>query len=106
MKLIVKRDQDKAFLGGINFKLFCKVELTPEEQQLVNKYKLQNEVLTAKRDGSPDLTVNDLLRGVEEKLKSVDVLINNEEAIKVACKSFKDLLIVSASFGGQEVIEI
>jgi len=32
-------------------------------------------------------------------------LLNNEEVVKGACKDFKTLLEVMASFGGEEVIE-
>jgi len=106
MKLIIKRSQDKGFLGGIKFKLSCRVDLTQEEKGLIDKYKAYSEVLTTKQDGSAGITVNDLMKGVEYKLERVNILLNNEEVIKDACKSFKNLLEVMASFGGEEVMEI
>lgn len=39
MKLIIKRDQDKGLLGGISFILKARVELTPEESDLIKRYK-------------------------------------------------------------------
>jgi hypothetical protein len=82
------------------------VEVTPKERELIKKYKLDNEVLTTKGDGSDGVRVSDLINGVEYKLKSVGILLNNEEVIKEACKSFKTFLEVSASFGGEEVVEL
>ena len=35
MKLIIKRDQDKGFFGGISFVLEARVQLTPQEKGTV-----------------------------------------------------------------------
>ena len=50
MKLIIKRNQDKALLGGMKFLLNARVELTPEESELVKKYKAKKEVLFRRGD--------------------------------------------------------
>jgi len=114
MKLIIRRDQ-KAKTGifgghkGMTFVLSCRVELTPEEKDLIAKYKAENEPLTytTDREGRkiPKYFVSSLTAGITEEMQDITVLLNNEEAIKGACKDFKTLLEVMASFGGEEVIE-
>jgi hypothetical protein len=45
------------------------------------------------------------MRGVSEEMKDIGILLNNEEVVKSACKDFKLLLDVMATFGGEEVVE-
>ena len=114
MKLTIRRDQSakKGLFGGhkgMNFSLFCRVEISPEEQELINKYKVQEHVLTWREyqgNQVPGLTVQDLVQGKTTEIGDVATLLNNEEVIKGACQDFKTLLMVMASFGGEEVIEI
>lgn len=93
----------------MTFLLSCQVELTPEEQALINKYKIEDYPLTYKeyRDGTkvPDIKIGSLVRGVNYELEDVGTLLSNEEVIKGVCDAFKTLLVVMASFGGEEVIE-
>ena len=114
MKLIIKRDQkaQTGLLGGhkgMTFVLNCRVELTSEEQALIAKYKAEMHPLTftTDREGNkiPKDTISGLMRGVTEELKDITILLNNEEVIRGACKNFKTLLDVMATFGGEEVIE-
>lgn len=114
MKLIIKRDQ-KAKTGifgghkGMSFVLSCRVELTPDERELIAKYKAEYHPLTfiTDRDGKeiPKWTVSNLLQGITEEMQDITVLLNNEDVIKNACKDFNVLLQVMATFGGEEVIE-
>lgn len=114
MKLTIRRDQSakKGLFGGhkgMNFSLFCRVEISQEERELINKYKVQDHVLTWREyEGRqiPGLTVQDLVQGKTTEIGDVATLLNNEEVIKDTCQNFKNLLIVMASFGGEEVIEI
>ena len=114
MKLTIRRDQSakKGLFGGhkgMNFSLFCRVEISQEERELIDKYKVQDHVLTWREyEGRqiPGLTVQDLVQGKTTEIGDVATLLNNEEVIKDACQNFKNLLIVMASFGGEEVIEI
>lgn len=114
MKLVIRRDQkaQTGLLGGhkgMTFLLTTRVELSPDEQELVKRYKAENHPLTfaTTREGTqiPKDTITGLMRGVTEEVKDITVLLNNEEVIKNACKEFKVLLDVMASFGGEEVIE-
>ena len=115
MKLKIRRDQSevKGLLGGhkgMNFSLFCQVEISQEEQELIDKYKVKDHVLTWRKSSEgrqiPGLTVQDLVYGKTTVIGDVATLLNNEEVIKGACKDFKNLLMVMASFGGEEVFEI
>lgn len=103
MKLIIKRDQDKGFLGGISFILHAQVKLTNEEQELIKKYKSHKEVLYSK--GEKHYTIGDLVDGIRDKCKDVTIMLNNENVYKEACTNFKTLLTIMASFGGEEIIE-
>jgi len=104
VKLIIKRDQDRGFMGGMSFILEARVELTPSEQELVKKYKAHKQVLISKGDKYA-YTIDSLINGLREKCKDVSIMLENEEVIKDACKNFKTLLMVMASFGGEEVLE-
>ena len=83
--------------------------MTPEEQELVNKYKAGNHPLTFTTDRNGHKmtkdTINSLLSGHTEALDDVTILLSNENVVKNACKDFKILLEIMASFGGEEVIE-
>lgn len=114
MKLKIRRDQaaKKDIFGGhkgMMFSLSCRVEITPEEQELIEKYKVHYHALTWRetdRGRIPGLTVQSLAGGYNVELDDVDTLLNNEEVIKEACNDFKNLLMIMATFGGEEVIEI
>lgn len=113
MKLIIKRDQKQeegSFGGGkdMKFLLSCRIELTPEEQSLIKKYKVEQKMLAAisidpKQSGL--LFINDLIIGKTYECKNVITLLDVEDKIKKACENFKALLAVMDSFGGEEVIE-
>jgi hypothetical protein len=114
VKLIIRRSQSakKGLFGGhkgMTFSLYCRVEISPDEQELVNKYQVHDHVLTWRNsDGRqiPGLTVQDLVQGKTTDVEDVATLLNNEEVIKSACQDFKNLLLVMASFGGEEILEI
>jgi len=114
MNLIIKRDQkaQKGVFGGhkgMSFLLTCRVELSEEEQDLLAKYKAEEYPLTYRttEEGSqiPWHTISDVVKGVNYEVKDVATLLSNEETMKEACKAFKTLLTVMASFGGEEVLE-
>ncbi len=114
MKLFIKRDQkaQTGLLGGhkgILFQLSYRLELTPQEKDLVSRYKAESFVLCTytNSDGTkaPDLTVNKIMNGGTDDAKDIDILLSNEKAIKDACASFKVLLEVMETFGGEEVID-
>lgn len=114
MKLFIKREQkaQTGLLGGhqgMVFQLSYRLELTPQEKELVSKYKADSYPLTYRRDrdGSqiPDMTVSRLMYGGKDELKDITILLNNEQVIKDACANFKTLLGIMATFGGEEVVD-
>ena len=114
MKLIIKRDQkaQTGLLGGhkgMTFLLTTRVELTPHEQELVNRYKAEDYQLTeATMVGSkvvPGVTVRSLMHGVNKEAKEIGTIVKTEEEIKGNCKALKQLLALMATFGGEEVVE-
>ena len=66
MKLIIRRDQaaKKGLFGahkGMRFSLYCRVEISPEEQNLIDTYKVYDHVLMWEETESrkiPSLTIN------------------------------------------------
>jgi hypothetical protein len=109
MQLVIRRTQADAkgvFGGhkGVNFNLFYRLVLTPEETSVVQRYKLDTHVLSRSGNGLAE-TVGDAIRGVNQTVQSVDVLLNNEEIAKRSCDSFYKLLLVARSFGGEDVVE-
>lgn len=114
MKLMITRDQkaQTGLLGGhkgMAFVLKCRIELTPEEQELVTKYKCETHPITYTKNADghdvPKDTVASLLRGSIESMANVGVLLHNEGAVKDGCAKFKILLDVMETFGGEEVVE-
>lgn len=114
MKLIINRSQaeKKGMLGGhkgVEFTLRYRLELTPDEQALVEKYKLQFYPLTWKTmptgERQPDDTISGMLQGQAQTLTDVTTLLKNEEIVKSACDTLPPLFDVVRSFGGDEVID-
>jgi len=61
----------------MTFSFYCCVEISPEEQELVDTYKIHDHVLTWRETDSgriPALTVGDLVRGKTYELEDVTTL--------------------------------
>ena len=115
MKLVIKRDQ-KAQTGmfgghkGMTFLLTCRVVLTPQEQQLIEKYKADQYLaeppkIEGMKTNVACYTPSILTAGVTHECKDVTILLHTEGIIKEACQNFKNLLVVMASFGGDQVFD-
>jgi hypothetical protein len=114
LKLIINRSQTekKGMLGGhkgVEFTLRYRLELTPDEQALVERYKLDFYPLTWKStptgERQPDDMISTMVQGRSETLTDVTTLLKNEEIIKSACDTLPPLFDVVRSFGGDEVID-
>jgi hypothetical protein len=113
MKLFITRDQAKGLLGGVKFELSARVELTPEEADLVKRYKADKEVLVQKEVNIPftgrtlnlGLTIGSLTSGQTFKCADIGEILETEKNVKEACEAFKNYLEVMKNFGGQEVVE-
>lgn len=113
MRLLVNRNQkeQKGIFGGhkgMSFSLSCRVELTPEENALIARYRAEEQPLTYRMVGDtqiPGLKIGDPVRGTYYEVRDVTELLNYEETVKGACGNFKTLLMVMNSFGGEETFE-
>lgn len=109
MELVIRRTQAdvKGVFGGhkgVAFNLHYRLVLTPEEAALVQRYRLDMHVLSKRGSGLVE-TVADVIRGVNQSVQSVDILLNNEAIAKRACDDFYKLILVAQSFGGEEVVK-
>jgi len=109
MKLIIKKNQadKKGLFGGnkgVNFSLTTKVILTPEEQELIRKYKVENEVLISTESGERT-TIQDMVNGKSITTQDIGTLQNNEDVAINVCKKFKNYLNVLRSFGGDYILD-
>ena len=121
MKVLLKRDQKhkKGIISSsVTFILHIRAELTPEEKEHVDKYDLGNTLLyssldeTERQDASflaemlsIEVRVFNLIHGHEIECKDIFQMIAVEGQLKEACKHFKQILDISAQFGGEEILE-
>lgn len=113
MKLVITREQQDvkgAFGGhkGVSFKLACRLELTAEETELVNRYKLQGYALTTTMFNGQEVTgisLGALIQGQSMTVNDVTTLIHQENIIKDSCDQLPYLFDLCRNFGGQETIE-
>lgn len=113
MKLVIGRNQAavKGMLGGhkgMQFTLSYRLALTPDEQALVEQYKLHGYPLTWRTvNGTrvPAMTLADIVAGRRETLEDVTTLVANERVVKESCDSLPPLFEVARTFGGDEVVE-
>jgi hypothetical protein len=113
MQLHLRKSQAAKFFGGVKFELGAKVTLTDEEAKLVDKYKVQDEVLVEKQIKIPftdralliKLTIGSLVSGQSFKCNDIGEIIHYEETIKSSCSELRQRLEVMRGFGGEEVFE-
>jgi hypothetical protein len=114
VKLIINRSQadKKGMLGGhkgVEFTLSYRLELSADEQELVDRYKLHFYPLTWTTGPSGERqagdTISTMVQGRSQTVTDVTTLLNNEEVLKDACDKLPPLFQVVRSFGGDEVIE-
>jgi|WetSurSiteA1Bulk_404760.scaffolds.fasta_scaffold42324_2 hypothetical protein len=112
MKLILRRNQIEQkglFFGSkIIYSLSIYVELTNEEAELAEKYKINNEILSSIKltDGTIyDVTIGTLSRGVKFDSEDIACLLQYEQDIKNACAIFKIHINTRKNYCGDETIE-
>ncbi len=113
MKLAIKRSQQdiKGMLGGhkgVSFTLSYRLVLSSEEQELVQRYKLEDYPVTwhtIQGTQMPNDTIGNMVAGRTQTLSDVTTLVRNENVVKDACDSLPVLFEVVGTFGGEEVIE-
>lgn len=127
MKLLLRRDQQTSGLirSTITFAITVRAELSDQERQNIEKYKLGESILYSRGElvdkGSGllglasrmafhamniSVSVNDLADGKRVECKNIMEMLAVEEQIKEAATNFKSVLEAAAHFGGDEVIEL
>jgi len=81
-----------------------KLDLTDEERDLVDRFKLGDHVLSRKQYGMTQL--KDVIKGVQERTPSLDVLIGNENVLRSACAELPAMLNFCRSFGSETKIPL
>lgn len=114
MRLVINKSQKQGLMGGVSFEVKAQVHLTEEERNLVQHYRMQNEVLFAKTmvslwgtptDHKVEVRVSELLAGASYKCKDLNEVISYRESVKGACESLKAYLEVARTFAGQETYD-
>ncbi len=128
MKLRLNKSQRTAGLTKkVVFTLGAQVDLSAQEQDYVNRYKMGKEVVYSKERVNPEtvdyasakgmfrnlsaialnlsISVNDLVLGRTIECKDIIEIIDAEDSIKEACKTLKILLDACSGFEGEEIIE-
>ncbi|MDP4267623.1 MAG: hypothetical protein Q8880_09350 [Bacteroidota bacterium] len=113
MKLLLKKGQDKNILGGVSFVLEAKVELTPEEMNLVKENKAYREILLVKQVKIPyssgiismDISVSSLMEGQQFRCKDIGEILATEDNIKESCIHFRKVLTAIKNFNKEETFE-
>ena len=125
MYLVLRRDQRKGFTGKIIFQLDVQAEISPEELENIQRYRLQDTVLYTKgelADGGSGLlglasrlafkamnisvSVGELVNGKRIECKDILEMLAVEGQIKEAAITFKQVLHAATFFGGEEAIEL
>ena len=127
MKILLRRDQKASMLGmgSIAFILDIRAELSEEEMACIKKYKLGSAMLYERdkladpcsgllgllsrfifRARNMSLTVDELTSGKTIECKDIVEMLDAEEQLRQACKTFKAILTAAASFGGEEVLNL
>lgn len=125
MKLLLRRDQRPAMIGGkVVFMLDVRADITSAEKELIRKYKLGESRLYESHEiagGSGLLglasrlaykavtltvSVNDLANGKRVECKDIVEMLAIEEQIREAALTFSQVLHAAANFGGEEAVEL
>jgi len=125
MKLLLKRDQKKAMMGGAKFILTARAEMTAEEKTAVKKYDMGKELLyeaktlidkgsgligvasrLAHHATNTTISIGDLMYGKSIECKDILQMLAIEGQVREAAQTFKDVLDAAMTFGGEEVIEL
>jgi hypothetical protein len=118
MKLIIRRNQAdvKGMFGGhkgVKFSLFGQCHISDAEKALIDRYKVGEYVLAdykiKTKSGEAidfDLTINGIIAGRNVETGDLYTLQELEKSMKEGCANMKNMLLVMATFGGEEVFEI
>lgn len=113
MKLSITRTQSKSMMGGgVNFEVKVRLIPTDEERNLINHYKLANEVVTISNKKSAwtgrlkDVKIKDVVDGTTFKAKDLGEVIGYTETVVAISENLMQYLEVARKFGGEEILEV
>ena len=127
MKLLLRRNQRAGMmgLGSMIFMLDVRAEITEDEWQDINTYKLNKTVLYSRGEivdkgagllglasrlafkaMNISVSIDDLARGKRIECKDIVEMLAVEDQIKEAAATLKSVLQAAAHFGGDEVVAI
>lgn len=125
MKLLVRRNQRAGLLGKMIFTLEVRADLSPEEKNAIDKYKLGDSVLYEKdtlidpgkgllglasrlafKAMNISVSVKDLAYGKKIECKDIVEMLAVEDQIREAGKTFNAVLKAALNFGGEEVVDL
>jgi hypothetical protein len=105
MKLIINRSYEApARKTSASYSYRAIVELTDEEKMLVERYNLQDYVLT-RTQSYETTTIGDLMRGRTNSISDLSIVIGNEQTLREACEGLPTLFAYCRSFGENFVVE-
>jgi hypothetical protein len=126
MELLLSKSQKSGMMGGVSFVLDIKTKLTPEEQNLIKKYKMGSLLVYEKVPISEmtnqmggmasaltaiaskvlklQITVDNLVNGRRVECKDIGEMISAQSQIRSAADNFYALLMAAHGFEGEEVI--
>ena len=111
MELLFKREQSTTQMSRVNFKLWGKLEVTEDEQALINRYRLDEAILIGADDrhllrGAIKLGavvfVIDMLHGRNFTCDSVIELAKKEAWLEGACALFRQVMESAKHWDGVE----
>jgi hypothetical protein len=111
MKLRIRKDQEQktGLLGnnkGAKFYINFKVDLTKAEMDLINKYRVEKDVVYRREVPLLIITVKSLVEGQTIVSENIFELIDAEKVIQSSCRGLLDMITFMSTFGGEEVIDI
>jgi hypothetical protein len=127
MKLLLRRNQRAGMMGmgSMIFMLDVRAEITEDEWQDINTYKLNKTVLYSRGEivdkgagllglasrlafkaMNISISIDDLAKGKRIECKDIVEMLAVEEQIKEAAATLKSVLQTAAHFGGDEVVAI
>lgn len=125
MRLLLRRTQKTALMGATSFVLTVRADLSDDERSNISKYRLGETILYT-RDELVDpgsglaglasrlafkalnisVSVDDLVKGKRIECQDIVEMLAVEEQLREASRTFKAVLEVAASFGGEDVVAL
>lgn len=108
MKLVIKRrfEPDHRLSSGTSWPYVSeiKLDLTDEERDLIDRFRLGDHVLSRKQHSMTQL--KNVISGIQERTPSLEVLIGNEDVLRSACTALPAMLDFCKTFGSEITVPL